>query len=155
MKLYNIIIETRQSFLRYLKGKLPNVPDYVLLDFFYKNIKNSKPEEIEEFIKMYEGYRWEYKQNYTINYNIFDDATIKKLKERNGGAKNPYGVPNDKQRHAKQKELIAAEIPKEPIILFKNGSKYELAEGWHRTIQLLEKYPNGYVYPQVYIGISR
>ena len=153
MKLHNIIIETRQSFLRYLKGRLPNVPDYVLLDFFYKNIKNSKPEEIEEFIKMYEGYRWEYKQNYTINYNIFDDATIKKLKERNGGTLNPYGVPNDEQRHAKQKELIAAEIPKEPIILFKNGSKYELAEGWHRTIQLLAKYPNGYVYPQVYIGI--
>jgi len=154
MKLNTILVETRQSFLRYLKGKLPNVPEYVLLDFFYKNIKNSKPEEIEEFIKMYEGYKWEFRQNFTINLNIFDDTTVQKLKNRKGGAENPYGVPNDEQRHAKQKELIAAEIPKEPIILFKNGSKYELAEGWHRTIQLLEKYPNGYVYPQVYIGIA-
>ena len=30
---------------------MPNVPDYVLFDFFYKNIKNSKPEEIEEFFR--------------------------------------------------------------------------------------------------------
>jgi hypothetical protein len=51
------------------------------------------------------------------------------------------------------KELIAKEIPKEPIILIKNGNKYELLEGWHRTIQLFEKYPKGFVYPQVYIGI--
>ena len=154
MKLYTILVETRQSFLRYLKGKLPNVPDYILLDFFYKNIKNSKPEEIEEFIKMYGGYKWELRNNFPINYQIFDDTTTRKLKERKGGTENPYGVPNDEQRHAKQKELIAAEVPKEPIILFQNGSKYELAEGWHRTIQLLEKYPNGYVYPQVYIGIA-
>ena len=152
MRLYHIINETRESFLRYLKGKLPHVPDYILFDFFYKNIKNSKPEEIEEFIKMYEGYRWELNKNFTINYDIFDDTTVQKLKKRKGGVENPYGVPNDEQRHAKQKELIAVEIPKEPIILLKNGTKYELAEGWHRTIQLLEKYPNGYVCPQVFIG---
>lgn len=152
VKPYKILVETRESFLRYLRGKLPNAPDYVLFDFFYKNIKNLKPEEIEEFIRMYGGYRWELKNNFIINFDIFDDSTIKKLKKRRGGTENPYGVPNDQQRHAKQKELIVAEIPKEPIILFKNGTKYELVEGWHRTIQLLEKYPDGYVCPQVFIG---
>ena len=94
-----------------------------------------------------------HKTNFPINYEIFDATTIQKLKIRKGGKENPYGVPNDKQRHDKQKELIAKEIPKEPIILIKNGTKYELLEGWHRTIQLFEKYPNGFIYPQVYIGI--
>jgi hypothetical protein len=149
-----LLSEVRQGLIQYLKEKLPHVPDYVLFDLFYKNIKNSKPEEIEEFIKMYEGYRWELKTNFHINYEIFDASTIQKLKIRKGGTENPYGVPNDKQRHDKQKELIAKEIPKEPIILIKNGTKYELLDGWHRTIQLFEKYPKGFVYPQVYIGVA-
>jgi hypothetical protein len=147
-----LLNEARQGFLRYLKEKLPQVPEYVLFDLFYRT-KNSTNEEIEEFIKMYEGYRWELKTNFSINYEIFDDTTIQKLKIRKGGKENPYGVPNDKQRHDKQKELITKAIPKEPIILIKNGTKYELLEGWHRTIQLFEKYPNGFIYPQVYIGI--
>lgn len=147
-----LLSETRQGFLKYLKEKLPLVPEYVLFDLFYRNIKNSKPEEIEEFIESYKDYKWELKKNFPINYEIFDTATIQKFKERKGGTENPYGVPNDKQRHDKQKELITTTIPKEPIILIKNGAKYTLAEGWHRTIQLFEKYPKGFTYPQVYIG---
>ena len=147
-----LLSETRQGFLKYLKEKLPLVPEYVLFDLFYKNIKNSKPEEIEELIQIYKDFKWELKTNFLINYEIFDDTIIQKLKIRKGGKENPYGVPNDKQRHDKQKELITKAIPKEPIILIKNGTKYELLEGWHRTIQLFEKYPNGFIYPQVYIG---
>ena len=147
-----LLSETRQGFLKYLKEKLPLVPEYVLFDLFYRNIKNSKPEEIEEFIESYKDYKWELKTNFSIKYEIFDTTTIQKFKERKGGTENPYGVPNDKKRHDKQKELITTTIPKEPIILIKNGAKYTLAEGWHRTIQLFEKYPKGFTYPQVYIG---
>ena len=43
-------------------------------------------------------------------------------------------------------------MPQEPIILMQNGNKLELVEGWHRTIQLLNLYPEGYRYPNVYIG---
>ena len=42
-----LLSETRQGFLKYLKEKLPLVPEYVLFDLFYRNIKNSKPEEID------------------------------------------------------------------------------------------------------------
>ena len=80
--------------------------------------------------------------------NAHDAETIKKLKEREGGSKNPYQVQNDEERHKKQLELIKKQgLPKEPIILFKSGSKYELVEGWHRTIQNFVAHPEGYVGP--------
>jgi hypothetical protein len=64
-------------------------------------------------------------------------------------------VPNDIERHNTQKELILKQgLPKEPILLVKINDKYELLEGWHRTIQLLNMFPEGYVYPNVYVGIK-
>jgi hypothetical protein len=86
----------------------------------------------------------------------FDDETMRQIREREGGTKNPYGVQKDAERHAGAKERISSQgIPKEPIILIKKGDKYALAEGWHRTIQLLNLYPDGFTYPNVYVGISK
>jgi hypothetical protein len=150
------ILETRNPLLNYLKDKLPNTPDYIIKDFFYSNLKNATKEEVFETIKEYSNIKWELKTNFPINYNIFNNDTIKRLKERDGGSKNPYEVPNDINRHNTQKELILKDgLPKEPIILFKDGSKYELVEGWHRTIQLLTMFPKGYKYPNVYIGTKK
>lgn len=147
------IMEVRNPLMNYLKGVLPNVPEYVLQDFFYSNLKNATKEEITEMVKEYSNVKWELKTNFPINYNIFDAETVKRLKEREGGSKNPYQVPNDEKRHNTQKELILKQgLPKEPIILFSVNGKYELVEGWHRTIQLLNMFPEGYKYPNVYIG---
>lgn len=149
------LMEVRKPLMDYLKSKLPNTPEYVIQDFFYKNLKNAKQEEIDELISEYSDVKWELKTNFSINYKIFDSDTIKRLKEREGGSKNPYQVPNDKKRHNTQKELIIKRgLPKEPILLFKVNGKYELIEGWHRTIQLLNMFPKGYKYPNVYIGIK-
>ena len=35
-------------------------------------------------------------------------------------------------------------VSSEPIILFKRRYGYELVEGWHRTMQNLKAYPQGY-----------
>ena len=78
---------------------------------------------------------------------------MRRLKARAGGSVNQDNVPHDEERHKTQKELILKNgLPTEPIILQKIGDKYELVEGWHRTIQLLSLFPDGYNYPNVYIG---
>ena len=40
--------------------------------------------------------------------------------------------------------MVQSGPSKEPIILINNGNQYELLEGWHRTIQSLEMWPEGY-----------
>ena len=147
------LMEIRKPLLNYLKTKLTNTPDYIIQDLFYKNLKGGSQEDIDNFVNEFKNVKWELKTNFPISYDIFDDRTVKKLREREGGSKNPDQVPNDEERHQKQKELILKKgLPKEPIILIKTGNKYELVEGWHRTIQLLTIFPEGYKYPNVYIG---
>lgn len=63
------------------------------------------------------------------------------------GKTNPYKVPRDKERHIKQKELLIKQGPKEPVILVKKDSQYDLLEGWHRTLQALQLFPEGDTQP--------
>jgi hypothetical protein len=150
-----ILKEVRTPLMNYLKDRMPNTPEYVIQDFFYKNLKNATNKEINELVDEYSNTKWELMTNFPINYDIFDSDTIKRLKEREGGSKNPYQVPKDEERHNTQKELILKNgLPKEPILLFKINGKYELIEGWHRTIQLLNMFPKGYKYPNVYVGVK-
>jgi hypothetical protein len=139
--------------LNWFRESLPNMPNYIIMDLFAK--KNEKPynrEEMLNIVKQFGKYKWVLKKNFPISLDIFTDETIKYIKEREGGSKNPMSVPNDVKRHQFQKEKIKSGMPTEPIILLKVNDKYALFEGWHRTIQLLNKYPDGYLYPQVYIG---
>ena len=149
----DVIAEARKPLMRFLKTNLPNVPDYVLKDFFYQMLKDASKKEMHEALENYSHYKWVLKKDFPISLDIFDESTIKRLKERKGGSENPYQVPRDEERHEKQKELIAQKgLPTEPIILIQDGDKFELVEGWHRTIQLLNLFPKGYKYPNVYIG---
>ena len=147
-------MEVRTPLMNYLKTKLPNAPSYIIKDFFYGNLKDANQKDIDDIIREYSNIKWELKKDFHISYDIFDDETIRRLKEREGGSKNPYEVPKDTERHNTQKELILKRgLPKEPIILIKGSDgKYELLEGWHRTIQLLNMFPKGYKYPNVYVG---
>ena len=148
-----IVNELRTPMLNHIKQLLPNTPDYVLQDLFYNALKDADPETINSFVNDMKNVKWELKKNIPINYNTLDDDTISKLKQRAGGKISPYGIPNDAERHKTQQELINQKcLPQEPIIMFKNGNKLELLEGWHRIIQLLSIYPNGFNYPNVYIG---
>jgi hypothetical protein len=147
------VLEARQGLLRLLREKLPNVPEYVLNDLFYKNLKDVNQTELIDIINDYTNYQWTLVDDFPVTYDIFNQDTRKRLAARSGGKENPYQVPNDAQRHNTQQKLIATKgIPSEPLILLKDGDKYELLEGWHRTIQLLNVYPDGFKYPSVYIG---
>jgi hypothetical protein len=87
--------------------------------------------------------------------DIFGDKTKKELEERIGGLIRP-DVENDITRHENQKELLSSRgISEEPIILFKTkDGKYELGEGWHRTTQTFIQFPDGFIQPNVYIGLN-
>jgi len=148
-----LLNELRVSLLNYLKSKLPDVPPYVLQDFFYRTLKTSSKEQIAEFIEYHGKFKWELKTNFNITMDIFDKRTSYYLHLRAGGLKNPFEVPNDAERHATQKDLLLKKgLPTEPIILIYEDGKYELVEGWHRTIQAFQLYPEGFTYPNVYVG---
>jgi hypothetical protein len=81
--------------------------------------------------------------------DMFMPTTQKMLADRKGGTANPWGVPRDDERHATQARLIKQQggVSKEPVILIKTVEGYDLVEGWHRTIQHFNLYPDVYVGP--------
>ena len=145
-----ILNERRQPVFNYLKEKLPwdedtkeGTPEYVVFDWFYKSNKDGNKENIKGIIEKYSGATWELKENFPISLNILSDETIKRLKERWGG-KEKKGLVGDLERHQTQSKLIKINgnkviTPIEPIILLELlDGKYELVEGWHRTIQIFK-----------------
>ncbi len=65
------------------------------------------------------------------------------LEARIGGER--HTAPKDVERHATQKELLAKKgTAPEPVIIAKTREGYDLIEGWHRVIQELIKFPEGY-----------
>ena len=153
MRANEFLTELRQSLDQYLKQQFPTWPDYVVRDFVYKNAKSlNSQEELQDWV---EGIKYDYPvkqwhlQKLDITLNVFDNATKQRLTARKGGSANPYDVPKDAERHATQQAIIQKQgISKEPIIVFDHGNgKLELMEGWHRTIQHLQAYPQGYQGP--------
>jgi hypothetical protein len=155
-----IVTETRQGMFNWLKEKLPNTPEYVIRDWVYKMIKQSDDvntyegitEWIDEYVKDVE---WEFQKDFPISMDIFTDKTKKELESRIGGEVR-QDVDKDTERHETQKELLQSKgISEEPIILFKTkDGKYELGEGWHRTTQTFIQFPDGFIQPNVYIGLN-
>lgn len=142
------IFETRPTQLQYLQSLFPNMPSYVLYDFVYKALKNpvshtNYRNELKRFVEEYKDYKWR-RETLDVALSIFDQETQRRIKERAGGTKNPMGATNDEARHSTQQKLIAAGPSSEPIIVLKTPQGYELVEGWHRTIQSLQKWPKGY-----------
>jgi hypothetical protein len=157
---YNKVNELRQGFLNYLKQQLPNFPDYVIKDWIYKMIKKddniNTAEGIQDWIDtQLKDLKWETKINFPITMDIFGDKTQKELKSRIGGEIR-QDVDKDIERHKTQQNLLKSQgISKEPIIIFKTkDGKYELGEGWHRTTQAFKMYPEGFIQPNVYIGLN-
>ena len=152
--------ELRQGLLNYLKQQLPNTPDYVIQDWIYKMIKTSDDvntvEGIQDWLNDWvKDLKWETKTNFPITMDIFGDKTQKELKSRIGGEIR-QDVGKDIERHKTQQNLLKSQgISKEPIIIFKTkNGKYELGEGWHRTTQAFKMYPEGFIQPNVYIGLN-
>lgn len=173
MKIKNIIEPTRlnesgNKLHAYLRTLLPGWPEYVIYDLVYRHVKiphkdNSKANiqaDVDGIASTF-GYadandiKWKL-VNITIHSDIFDKSTLYRMSQRDGGKLNPFKVPNDANRHSGARERsernpnmkthgYSGPVKGEPIILIKHiDGKYELIEGWHRTMQNMALYPNGY-----------
>ena len=131
-----------------LRKAFPMTPEYVLKDFFYNNVVN----EFETIEKEYygdpllltRGYWGEYLRGpwkleiLNVNPEDFDDRTVNAFLERDFGNLNTYQVPDDEERTKTQRDIAKGDGTNEPVIVEKKpNGKYELIEGWHRTMSIL------------------
>jgi len=158
MRATEFITELRDPLLNWLKGQFPSWPDYVLYDFLYRMCKGmTSQHEVQEYIQEikteFGEYKWQLK-NIKITLDVFSKDTQRRMAERDMGKSNPYKIHNDEERHLQQQKMIATRgVSKEPIIVLLQPDGYELLEGWHRTLQHLQAFPNGYVGP-AWVGVK-
>ena len=128
-------------------------PEYVVKEVVYNAIKSGDSlEDIKNFIKEDFGYetleeiRWELK-NVPINIDSFDDFTQDRLNKRLSGPEwaEQAGMPRDAERLDIQKKFAqeTGAPSKEPVIMMEMADgRYQLLEGWHRTLTYLSSWDN-------------
>ena len=147
-----LLNEYRNALYDFVKSKFPTWPEYVLKDFLYSQAKHIRDEEeltdfLERNQKDFGQVKWRL-EKLPITLDIFTPKTQRMIKQRAGGSSNPMQVPKDAERHAQQLKMIQQQgVRTEPIIVAKLNNGYDLIEGWHRTIQHLQQYPEGYTGP--------
>ena len=146
------LTEARNSLFAFVKQQFPTWPDYVLKDFLYQQAKGIRDQaELDDFLKRnkqdFGNCKWTLTK-LPITVDIFTPKTQRMLASREGGSSNPFQVPRDAERHAQQSQMIQQKgVSAEPIIVAKLSNGYDLIEGWHRTIQHLKAFPQGYTGP--------
>ena len=141
-----------------LKGYYSNTPEYVLNDIFNTNIKQHTNDIVKNyyndpvlFLARFDGGYWD---NFLkgpwnleiidVNPEDFDDNTVNAFLERDFGNIDSYLVPKDEERTSTQRRLAKPTGMNEPVIVVrKPNGKYELIEGWHRTMSILLLGNNG------------
>jgi len=79
-----------------------------------------------------------------VNPEDFDERTLNAFSERDFGNVNTYQVPDDEERTQTQRDIAKGDGTNEPVIVEKKpDGKYELIEGWHRTMSILLLGDNG------------
>ena len=147
------LTETRNSLLAYLKQQFPTWPDYIIRDLLYQQAKTyvNNQKEFAGWLGMtkkdFGQVTWRL-EKLPITLDIFTPKTQQMIQSREGGSSNPFQVPRDAERHAQQLKMIQQQgVRTEPIIVAKLNNGYDLIEGWHRTIQHLKAFPEGYTGP--------
>lgn len=141
-----------------LKGYYSNTPEYVLNDIFNTNIKQHTNDIVKNyyndpvlFLARFDGGYWD---NFLkgpwnleiidVNPEDFDENTVNAFIERDFGNIDSYLVPKDEERTSTQRRLAKPTGMNEPVIVVrKPNGKYELIEGWHRTMSILLLGNNG------------
>lgn len=142
-----------------LKKYYASTPEYVLKDIFYNNLVPNAMEDINKnyygdpvlFLARFDGGYWDrflrgpWKlEILNVNPEDFDDRTVNAFLERDFGNIDSYLVPKDEERTETQRRLAKSTGMNEPVIVErKPNGKYELIEGWHRTMSILLLGDNG------------
>ena len=146
--------EIRDQLWTWVQSKFPRTqwPEYVQRDFLYQQAKGIRNQaELDDFLKRnrndFGKVQWRL-EKLPITMDIFTPKTQRMILSREGGSSNPYQVPKDAERHSLQQKMIQQKgVSEEPIIVAKLSNGYDLIEGWHRTIQHLKEFPQGYTAP--------
>lgn len=141
-----------------LKGYYSNTPEYVLNDIFNTNIKQHTNDIVKNyyndpvlFLTRFDGGYWDKflkgpwnLEIINVNPEDFDENTVNAFLERDFGNIDSYLVPKDEERTSTQRRLAKPTGMNEPVIVERNpNGKYELIEGWHRTMSILLLGNNG------------
>jgi hypothetical protein len=146
------ITEARAGSWKVIRDLVPkHWPDYVVKDMLYRKLEDEadlgtlKREINRMLTKEMPVKQWKL-ETIDLTKDSFDKQTTNNLKRRAGGKKNPWGVPKDAERHAAQSNIIktTGKVSPEPIIVLQRKDGFEILEGWHRTIQNLIAFPDGY-----------
>jgi hypothetical protein len=164
MRASEFLTELRIRLLDYIQKIVPKWPEYVVWDWLYKNnarfgsVAPNLQARILDTIKdagLSPDTQWQLVPNFKFTMDMWEPRTLKYLKLRAGGQPHPE-IPStlnpdtkDAQRHATQATLSQQQggVSQEPVILSLTSQGVELLEGWHRTIQHIARYPDGYVGP--------
>jgi hypothetical protein len=153
MRANEFLIEYQGGAWRLIRSMVPqHWPDYVVKDALYSKIPDNteladKKAHVQHILQEYPVRQWRL-EKLPITLDIFTPNTQEQIRRREGGSKNPFQVPRDTERHAAQAAKIQQQgVSGEPIIVLKKPDGYDLWEGWHRTIQNLQAYPEGYTGP--------
>jgi hypothetical protein len=146
--------EIRDQLWTWIQSKFPRTqwPEYVQRDFLYQQAKGIRNQaELDDFLKRnrndFGKVQWRL-EKLPITMDIFTPKTQRMILSRQGGSSNPFQVPRDAERHSQQLKMIQQKgVSEEPIIVAKLNNGYDLIEGWHRTIQHLKEFPQGYTAP--------
>ena len=140
--------------LAYVKRAFPNMPDYVARDLIYKNSLQDPSNVKKIWIPYYGRLSWSFNPALKINRNTWDEETLYDLESQ---TQSSISTPNPKhaERFDRQRQHLQTQsVSREPIIVQKSTrepGKYTLLEGWHRTVETMKQYPQGYSTP-AYIG---
>lgn len=128
--------------IEYFKDLIPGIPDIVLYDFLYPEYYHDYTNIEPEIVEWLNSITWITEQ-LVITIDIFDEYTKKRISEI---VKGTALSSMDKMRYEKQRELlIKSNRPStKPIILTISDGKYELQEGWHRVVESIRLWPNGF-----------
>lgn len=146
-----------KKFYDRLKQEFPQTPEYILKEFttnvlcgdkkVFNDVMNQFFGDPIPFLgKMIYNYLkgpWKL-QIIQVNPEDFSENTINAFIEREFGDVDAYMVHNDKERMDTQRQLATSTGKNEPIIVIKHkNGKYEVVEGWHRTMSTLKLGDNG------------
>lgn len=129
--------------VEYFRDLIPGIPDLVLYDFVYPEYQHDYTNIEPEIVEWLNSITW-IPEKLKITIDIFDDYTQKRITDIIKGI--PLSA-DDQRRYEKQRELLTKSgKPSElPIILTFVDGKYELQEGWHRVVESVRLWPEGFI----------
>jgi hypothetical protein len=150
MRAQEFIVEAREGVMNILRQELPSWPDYVIKDMIYTKIRSeedivSKIEHVRHLAKEIQS--WKLAQRMPLTFDMLDPTTRYRMKiKRNFGEKNPFLVPNDRERFEHALQLVQEKgmenLP--PVIFKQTANGLDLWEGWHRTMAAFKLHPEGF-----------